>query len=93
MIQVVLHRVDLMWQKIFIGLPRFFFGIPYHVEEGDTLSKFIPIILHTSHSAEDFSAAVEFNGAGGGKMKLGLSPFCSNSAYVMMMTYDCSNWD
>jgi hypothetical protein len=42
MIQVVLYRVDRMWQQILKGLPRFLFGIPCHVEEGDTLSKFMP---------------------------------------------------
>jgi hypothetical protein len=48
------------------------------------------MILLTSHSAEDFSVAADFNVAGDGKMNLGRSPFCSITVYAMMMTYDWS---
>jgi len=30
-----------MWQKIFVGLPGFPLGIPFHLKEGDTTSKFM----------------------------------------------------
>jgi hypothetical protein len=41
-----------MWQKIFIGLPGFFFDVPYHVKEGAPSRNTCPIVLLTSLSAE-----------------------------------------
>ena len=47
------------------------------LKKGTPCRNSCPMILLTSYSAEDSSAAAEWNGVGGGKMKLGRSPFCS----------------